>query len=53
LSARHKLNAAHVGGGLIIAALIAARFASMTVFIAVAALLLLGMLYTGSIRLGR
>jgi hypothetical protein len=49
-SARHKLNEFYLIGSFIIAALIGGLFGSWTVFVIVAAMLVVGSLYSGEIR---
>jgi hypothetical protein len=50
LTAKHKLNAAHVNGALAIAAVIGIASESFLVFLLVAALLIAGSMHDGSIR---
>ena len=50
MTAKHKLNAAHVNGALAIAAVIGFASESFLVFLLVAALLLGGSMHDGSIR---
>jgi hypothetical protein len=50
LTAKHKLNAAHVNGALITAAVFGIASESFIVFLLVAAMLIAGSLHNGSIR---
>ncbi len=50
LSAKHKLNAAHINGALLIAAVFGIASESFVVFLLVASLLIGGALHDGSIR---
>ena len=50
LSAKHKLNSAHINGALIIAALLGFATGSMALFLIAAALLIAQGLHNGDIR---
>ena len=50
MSAKHKLNAAHINGALLIAAVFGIASESFVVFLFVASLLIGGAMHDGSIR---
>ena len=50
MTAKHKLNAAHVNGALVTAAVFGIASGSFFVFLLVAALLVAGSMHDGSIR---
>lgn len=50
MSAKHKLNAAHINGTLLIATLFGIASESFIVFLLVASLLIAGAMHDGSIR---
>ena len=50
LTAKHKLNAAHINGALVVAAVIGLASGNFIVFLVVAGLLIAGGMHDGSIR---
>lgn len=50
MTAKHKLNAAHINGALVIATVFGIASESFVVFLVVAAVLINGAMHDGSIR---